>query len=434
MKIIIAYHAYLYGEHYVKMMASQFRSLIDSGLIQEASEMYIGLIVAAGNETGVAWVQNYWRDLPKVKIKVYSENREEAETMLWISEHAKTNPEDYILYFHTKGISKYSKGTEDWRKYMEYFVIENWRDCILKLNEGYDACGVLWNTTKDTMQPTTGIRKRKNYPHFSGTMWWATAAYINLLDDSYLMEDWRYYREFWIGSAEHTKTFEFHNSRLNDAEMLKRCNGHYKTPYPRSFYEKRGQVLHVICTAFGRVLTLQTLINSFILQTNPNWRLSIIHDGKPQQEMEKMISEYTDTRISFEYTQTVNGCYGHPNRGLMLQQIGGTEKDYVLITNDDNYYVPAFVGMMLGAAVENTGIIYCDTIHSYFGYTVHKSQLRRLHIDMGAFIVPYLIAKEIGFNDRHHSADGTYAEKCNQLCVIKNLKNVYIEKPLFIHN
>jgi hypothetical protein len=363
----------------------------------------------------------------------YPDSKEETETLQWISTYAKENKVVYFLYFHTKGITHYSEPTEDWRKYMQYFVIGNHKDCIAKLDEGFDCCGVMWNPTEN-IQPSHRKGKSDVYHHFSGGMWWATAEYINRLDDSYLTEDWRYYREFWIGSAQQRKVHEFHNSRFNDPKSLKALGGHYKRLYKPEQYMKRENTIHVICTAYKRIQTLQVLINCMLLQTLDNWKLYIVHDGPASDEMTKMVEPYLSDKTSFECTPQVNGSWGHPNRGLMLDKLKANDDDYVLITNDDNYYVQKFIEFMLFQTASNVGIVYCDTLHSYLQYAAHKSTIRKNGIDMGAFVVSYPIAKEVGFKSTVFEADGIYAERCGALCKQRNLKMMYIPKTLFIHN
>jgi hypothetical protein len=164
-----------------------------------------------------------------VEVVIYNDNQEETRTLKWVSDYSLNNPGDYILYFHTKNVANQSPATEDWRRYMEYFVVENWKDCIAKLEEGYDCCGVMWNT--DT---PIGM-----YPHFSGNFWWAKTDYINTLNHHYLEMEWRYYREFWIGSNPNVKAFEFHNSGLNEKRSLIEGRGHYDVEYARCNYEKK---------------------------------------------------------------------------------------------------------------------------------------------------------------------------------------------------
>lgn len=248
-KIVIAYHAYLYGDKYMEMMVDQFRKIVlakwdtsnetvEPNLFTHCDKLYIGINDTPDKhpEHGIEWVKKFWsfpsskeaeKTNSKIEIVVHPDNKEEAETLKWVRDYAKDNPEDYILYFHMKGISKQNEATEDWRKYMEYFAIERWKDCVAKLDEGYDCCGVMLNS-----QTPIGY-----WPHFSGNFWWAKASYINTLKHEYLELPWRYYREFWIGSNPDMKAFEFHNSRMNDTDSLVSHQGHYDIPYPRSNYE-----------------------------------------------------------------------------------------------------------------------------------------------------------------------------------------------------
>jgi hypothetical protein len=246
-KLVIAYHGYMFGNRYMEMMVDQFRKLInvklnaddsyEKALFSYCDRVYIGIVDTPNKKPshGKEWIKKFWSFSSskvtdkidnKVEIVFYPDNLELRRTLWWIGDYARDNPDDYILFFHSKGITHFTQATEDWRKYMEYFVIERWRDCIAKLDEGYDCCGVLWNT--DT---PIGI-----HPHFSGAFYWAKASYINTLDHSFIDSEWRYNMEFWIGSNPNAKVFEFHNSRMNDKESLIAGKGHYHVAYPRQNY------------------------------------------------------------------------------------------------------------------------------------------------------------------------------------------------------
>jgi hypothetical protein len=194
-------------------------------------------------------------------------------------------------------------------------------------------------------------------------------------------------------------------------------------------------ILHIICTVFGRAIHLRRFIDCIYLQTSRDWILHIIHDGPPSKEIDAIMSLYRESNILFESTPQVNGHYGHPNRQLILQKLPLNHKDYVLITNDDNMYVPVFVEFFLNKCKPNdVGMVYCDTIHSYMGYEILKTELRENFIDMGSFIVKLDIAKRVGFNSVHLSADGSYAVACANYCRLKKMRIVHISKALFIHN
>lgn len=195
--------------------------------------------------------------------------------------------------------------------------------------------------------------------------------------------------------------------------------------------------LHILCTSFQRPIQQRILIDSLIVQTKPFWKLYIIHDGPAPMQLRHIVNEYEDLRIKYFETETVVGQWGHPNKKKLLDMIPRNHSDFVLMTNDDNYYVPKFVEMMTrrcGSFARKIGMVYCDTAHSYTQYDVLKTQLKENLVDMGSFIVRVDIAKKIGFDASHFSADGAYAEACANLCKRLRLEMIYIPKVLFIHN
>jgi len=193
--------------------------------------------------------------------------------------------------------------------------------------------------------------------------------------------------------------------------------------------------LHVICVAYQRVIPLRILIDSFLVQTVPNWVLHIVHDGPAPQSVWEVINSYSDPRIRFWCTSVRYGNFGHVNRRNTLQSLtGDLTNDYVLLTNDDNYYVPVFVNHFLKECKSNVGMVYCDTVHSYMGYSVLHSRVKEGFIDCGSFITRLDVAQSVGFRHDHHSADGTFAEECARYCVSHNLVVRYIPRPLFVHN
>jgi hypothetical protein len=193
-------------------------------------------------------------------------------------------------------------------------------------------------------------------------------------------------------------------------------------------------MLRVICVAFERTVELMTLINCFLVQTSKDWELNIIYDGQVPENIKDIMSLYSDKRIKFLNTPKRNGVWGHPNRKMMLNTIEGELNDYVLMTNDDNYYVPKFVEQILSITDENVGMVVCDCLHSYTQYDYFKSELKEGFIDMGSFVVKMDVAKKVGFNYLHYSADGAYAIDCGNYCQDNDLEIRRINRALFIHN
>ena len=193
-------------------------------------------------------------------------------------------------------------------------------------------------------------------------------------------------------------------------------------------------MIHCICVAYERPLRLEILIRSFIVQTSSRWMLHIVYDGPVPEKITDIVQPLmSDGRIRFYQSEERNQKYGHPNRRMMLQKIETKKGDFILMTNDDNYYVPKFVEYFLKSIKPNVGMIYCNTLRN-FEYEVHNSVIGSGGIDMGAFIVREDIAKKTGFNYDTVCADGIYAHQCNEACKKEKLIAVKIEKPLFIHN
>ena len=119
-----------------------------------------------------------------------------------------------MWYIHTKGVTAPNNPNQrDWRKYMEYFTIERYEDCIKAL-ETYDVCGVNWHP------PLWDV---KNY-HFSGNFWWARAEYIKNLPPINLDGD-RHEAESFLGYG-NPRVKCLHESDID----------HYRYPCPRVKY------------------------------------------------------------------------------------------------------------------------------------------------------------------------------------------------------
>jgi hypothetical protein len=92
-----------------------------------------------------------------------------------------------ILYIHVKGVMQKPHSYE-WRKYLEYFLIEK-HDLCLKMLDNYHCVGVNQQYYFDD------INKYKN--HFSGNFWWVNSSYIKNICHVTKSED-RYVYEHWL--------------------------------------------------------------------------------------------------------------------------------------------------------------------------------------------------------------------------------------------
>ena len=194
------------------------------------------------------------------------------------------------------------------------------------------------------------------------------------------------------------------------------------------------RTLQIITVAYQRPKEIKLLISSFIIQTNPNWLMYIIHDGPTPKEITDIVTEFQDKRLILCESKVRKAKWGHPNRKMMLDKIPAEPDDPVLLTNDDNYYVRTFVDKMLSGMTKAVGMVYCDMLTNYYDYAFVSCIPKVNNIDMGAFVVRADIAKKVGFNSVKIEADGIYCEEVVKYCKENNYRVLKIDRVLFIHN
>lgn len=198
MKKIIGYSHNWLVNHFEEIVTEQLQRLVNSGLYDATEVIYCGVI---GSNENYDKFRELIKPYPKIKVAEYSTTPElfEFQTMDIIKSHADESKEDYYLwYIHTKGVSfarnhpnkkAYGGGTY-WRRHMEKYTIDLWRDNVVELDKGYETCG-------------TQMRVRDFPRHYSGSFWWARSEYIKILRPIQTLDlSDRIQSEFWIGSGE----------------------------------------------------------------------------------------------------------------------------------------------------------------------------------------------------------------------------------------
>jgi glycosyltransferase involved in cell wall biosynthesis len=196
----------------------------------------------------------------------------------------------------------------------------------------------------------------------------------------------------------------------------------------------------IICVAYKRYKTIHVLINSILCQTLDNWKLLVIHDG-PDEKMKSILERYADENenIEFMFTETRYNDYGHTLRDMGIQM---ADTEFLMLTNDDNYYMPVFLEYMFNSIrANNLDFVLCDMIHSHNNpgvyiqqpYNLFKSFPKLNYIDIGNFIVKTSIAKDVGFKDRSFGADGIFVEQI-RMRYGERLRIGKVTNILFVHN
>lgn len=133
------------------------------------------------------------------------------------------------------------------------------------------------------------------------------------------------------------------------------------------------------------------LISCLFAQTNPNWKLWLIHDGPAPS-----IPVPGDERIQFMETPERKGLWGHPIRKDFLQKV---DSEFVVITNPDNYHAPVYIEHLMRSFDPDTvGAYSGQMVHSYKNWEVIDCSLNRGYIDCASMMLRTKKAQTVGWN------------------------------------
>jgi hypothetical protein len=209
-----------------EILIDQINSLKKSGLL-EISKMKIGAVYQNTESYKEDEIKKIIANEPNIELSFVKHNGGwgESETLGILKDDCDSLKEDIcILYLHGKGVTQYKSEKEEpvknWRKMMEYFLVDKWKDCIEKLDEGYDCCGVNYQNHAGHMNGET-----KLIYIFNGNFFWTKSNYIKKLDKKLLFEH-RYSGENWICSIYHS-AYSFYNTPIR-INLYYETNNEYK--------------------------------------------------------------------------------------------------------------------------------------------------------------------------------------------------------------
>jgi len=169
-------------------------------------------------------------------------------------------------------------------------------------------------------------------------------------------------------------------------------------------------------------------VYSLLSQTYDNYEIYIHHDGPVNDKTLPDKFRKLSDKIVFIDNLEHKGNWGfyHRHNVSMMEP----HADWIVYTNEDNYYVPIFLQRMVETAkLFNTQMVYCDTLHSHYNYNILNTSIRIGGIDMGSFMTHMDLIKKTPWTDFVSFADGIYAEKIGiQTNPIK------VSGILFVHN
>ena len=210
MKIKLFSHAVCLNPNENLIGLEQAELLENAGLL-DAAEINMMLHY---DEQEFRWLKKRWSWNNNINYHQFGEEYrewQEGTTILHIQELVhSTDEEFYVCYIHHKGVKSQ---TTTWRKYMEYWNIEKWKECVTKLDEGYDTCGA-------------SFLDNPPHPFYAGNFFWARASYLRKckklkspVDNNFQPQfsgqpHHRYDYECWHGSG-NPKAYDMHSGPEN---------------------------------------------------------------------------------------------------------------------------------------------------------------------------------------------------------------------------
>jgi len=170
---------------YEEVVKEQIADLINSGLYRAAERIVVG-VSGEYREDAIKLFSKY-----KKFYKFLADDNYEFPTLEELQRLCESDEKSWVFYIHTKGVSYLDGRGDYWRQYMMYYNVHKWKDCVAKLRDGHETCGVKL------------LEAKSHHPkHYSGNFWWATSEYIKRLPKvTELNQQDRFQAEFWVCSG-----------------------------------------------------------------------------------------------------------------------------------------------------------------------------------------------------------------------------------------
>ena len=218
--IKIFYHVLL-ENHWYTIVKEQLDKIKNSGLIDNTSEFYITLstpedIDPKEKSKRIQFFYDHFlnyvypEDLfygKKFEVLECDKSEFEYPTLEKVIEISKLDNNFIGFYFHTKGVSKPNYIKDQCRDAMNVGCIDNWKDHIDKISEGYDMSGI---------NLIDGNLKMPEYKrHYSGNFFFFNPSFLSKVDFSIIDKSSRFYAESIYGIFYNPKFFNLGVQGLN---------------------------------------------------------------------------------------------------------------------------------------------------------------------------------------------------------------------------
>jgi glycosyltransferase involved in cell wall biosynthesis len=190
--------------------------------------------------------------------------------------------------------------------------------------------------------------------------------------------------------------------------------------------------IEFIIPTYNRPDHLMCLLNSLCAQRSDKWSAHVVADCPPEGTLDKIMNYFKDDkRIKFTILPERYNDWGHTPRNYGVEH---ATEDWVIMTGEDNYYVPVFVDNFLSAVTPKVGFVFCNMVHNWtnFQYYSIDCEPKWGKIDIGNFMIKTKLAKQMKLNPTIEQADGVYVEEFKKK--FPDEKMIKIHKILYVHN
>jgi glycosyltransferase involved in cell wall biosynthesis len=188
--------------------------------------------------------------------------------------------------------------------------------------------------------------------------------------------------------------------------------------------------IEFIIPTWERPQELKLILQSLIVQSNPNWKAHVVIDGLTNDYREVKDLYQDEERVRFSHVDGPNNDWGHTARNYGLDH---AQEEWIVMTGDDNYYVPTFVQNFLDEGNKGRELVYCDMVHDYKRdeYLPVKSAISHGYIDIGNFMTRRTTIGDLRLITDSYQADFKFVNYINKY---KTSKVGKINKILYVHN
>lgn len=164
-----------------------------------------------------------------------------------------------------------------------------------------------------------------------------------------------------------------------------------------------------LCILSDRPAHLHVLLGCLRLQTWAAWQ-AIVLDQTPDGRCRDEVALAHDARLEWRQVP-YRGDWGQGEKFAAAQSV---QAEFVGVPNDDSYYCPRYLELMMAHAVaERADLVYCDWVSAWDAgrpYIPYTARPQIGQIDVGGFLVRRTLLLSHGWPDRGPTGDGVLVE------------------------